>query len=38
MTEREDLEDDVDRPGEAGVAGAAEQEEGGLGMEPAEEP
>jgi hypothetical protein len=33
--EREDLEDDVDRPGEAGVAGAPEQEEGGLGEQAA---
>jgi hypothetical protein len=32
---REDLEDDVDRPDEAGVAGAPEQEEGGLGERPA---
>jgi hypothetical protein len=35
MSEREDLEDDVDRPGETGVAGAPEQEEGGLGQQPA---
>jgi hypothetical protein len=36
MTEREDLEDDVDRPQDAEVAGAPEQEEGGLGQQAAD--
>jgi hypothetical protein len=36
MSEREDLEDDVDRPQDAEVAGAPEQEEGGLGQRPAD--
>lgn len=38
MEDREELDDDVDRPGEAGAAGAAEQDDDGLGQQAADQP